>query len=70
MKVGIYRPQGKFSRSEYFTERIITLKAMQPPLMDDEIATCLLDHFEELIQDTRRVQRIKNIIDFLTSATK
>ncbi|XP_054260151.1 uncharacterized protein LOC128984808 [Macrosteles quadrilineatus] len=59
-----YRPGGKLTRSEYFIERVITLKSMSPPLTDEEIITLLSDHFSELIQDARIVQNANTIFAF------
>lgn len=59
-----YRPGGKLNRSEYFIERVITLKSMTPSLTDEEIVTLLSEHFSELIQDARVVQNANTIAAF------
>lgn len=58
----ISKNKRKLSRSEYFTERVI--KALQPPLSEDKIVTSLADHYEKIIQNARRLQRIECIIEF------
>jgi hypothetical protein len=59
-----YRPGGNLSRAEYFVERVITLQSLTPPMTEDEIVVCLSEHFDELIQDARRVQNITTITEF------
>ena len=59
-----YRPGGKLTRSEYFIERVITLKSITPSLTEDEIVTLLSEHFSELIQDARVVQNANTISAF------
>lgn len=59
-----YRPGGKLTRSEYFIERVLTLKSMTPSLTEEEIVTLLAEHFSELIQDARSVQNANTITSF------
>lgn len=59
-----YRPGGKLSRAEYFIERVLILRAITPPLTDEEIVTILSEHFSELIQDARHVQNINSVNEF------
>lgn len=59
-----YRDNGKLTRAEYFIEKVITLKSITPPMTDDEIIICLTEHYNDIIQDSVRVQNIKTIKDF------
>ncbi|XP_054282951.1 protein kinase 4-like [Macrosteles quadrilineatus] len=59
-----YKPNGKLTRSEYFIERVITLRSLTPALTEDEIVAILSDHFCPLIQDARRVQNASSVYEF------
>lgn len=54
---------GAFSRAEYI-ERVVTLQSVQPPLPENEIVSCMSEHYEEVIQDARRVQPSKHLWEF------
>lgn len=64
LEVGKYRNNGKLNRSEYFIERVTTLKSLTPPMTEEEIVILLADHFDELTQDARRVQNVNTVKDF------
>jgi hypothetical protein len=59
-----YRVDGKLSRSEFFTERALTLQSITPPLSDEEIINTIADCFDSLINDAKTVQNITTIKDF------
>jgi hypothetical protein len=59
-----YRTNGTLSRSEYFTERVITLQSITPTMSEAEIVSLLAERFEQIIQDSRTVQNIQTIREF------
>lgn len=64
LEQGKYQPHLRLTRSEYFIDKVRLLKSLTPPLAEDEIVTCLAEHFSELIQDAKRVQNICTVVDF------
>jgi len=59
-----YRPGGYLSRTDYFLERILILKAMTPPISEEDIINILASHYDEVIQTARRVQNLNTITSF------
>jgi hypothetical protein len=59
-----YRTGGYLTRSEYFVERVMTLKQMTPTLEEEDIVNLLSIHFDQRIQDAIRVQNITGIDNF------
>jgi len=59
-----YRPGGYLNRTDYFLERILILKAMTPPLNEEDIVNILASHYDEVIQTARRVQNSNTITAF------
>lgn len=59
-----YRPGGYLTKSDYFIERVMTLKRMTPVMDEEDIVTTLTSHFDRRIQDAVRVQNITTINGF------
>lgn len=64
MELERFRPQGRLSRAEYFTDRVITLRNMTPTMDEAEIVTFLAEQFEKYIQEARRIQNVNTINEF------
>ncbi|XP_054287934.1 uncharacterized protein MAL13P1.304-like [Macrosteles quadrilineatus] len=56
-----YRSNGTLSRSEYLTERVISLQSMSPCLTEEEIVTLMAERFDSIIQDCINVQNITTV---------
>ncbi|XP_054259635.1 putative uncharacterized protein DDB_G0279653 [Macrosteles quadrilineatus] len=56
-----YRSNGTLSRSEYLTERVISLQSMSPCLTEEEIVTLMAEIFDSIVQDCINVQNITTV---------
>ncbi|XP_054272613.1 uncharacterized protein MAL13P1.304-like [Macrosteles quadrilineatus] len=56
-----YRSNGTLSRSEYLTERVISLQSMSPCLTEEEIVTLMAERFDSIVQDCINVQNITTV---------
>ncbi|XP_054283449.1 uncharacterized protein LOC129000511 [Macrosteles quadrilineatus] len=56
-----YRSNGTLSRSEYLTERVISLQSMSPGLTEEEIVTLMAERFDSIVQDCINVQNITTV---------
>lgn len=64
MEVEKYQVGGRKTRTEYFIERVLLMNNMTPKMTETDIISVLGEHFEQRIQDAKRVQNITTIREF------
>lgn len=60
---GKYVVGGRLTRTEYFIEKVLLMKNLTPRLTEAEIVKQLSNHFDGLIRDAVKVQKIRLIKD-------
>lgn len=65
IEVEKYRNDGKLSMTEYFIDRVLTLKSMLPPMEDLEIIDLLANNFNEQIRISIAVQNVQTFERFM-----
>lgn len=64
-----FKPDGRLTRSEYFTERAIVLKTMTPQIVEKDIIKIMARHFDEhirracIIHDITTVSKMEELLN-------